>query len=196
MPQPTLMDVKVAMANVWAKWGTAIPSGLNHYRAEDIVIFASESQWNLAFTMTYVKVFRPANQFKELPRQFIDFVLGFVTPVADHEQKKIYLSPKVQGYTRSQQRMILSHEYIHWLSHGAFYPDFYVIGGDNPFRVEGITQWLTVECGYTTEFAAVPAYQDEYLKTAAWLGSSTVRKNAMLEYIFKGVKADLSQIKR
>ena len=191
-----MLDVKAGMAAVWKKWGTHLPSGLKKYRAEDIVIFASEPQWDLVFTYTYVRVFRPANQFKKLPGQFIDHVLGFVTPLAAHRQKKIYISPKVQGYGQPEQRMILAHEYIHWLSHGSFYPDYYVIGGDNPFRVEGITQWLTVECGYQKEFKTLPAYQSEYLKTQSWLSSDAKREQAMLDFTFKGVTTALKGIKR
>jgi hypothetical protein len=196
VPTPTMLDMTAAMEKVWDRWGSAIPSALKKYRAADIVIFAGKPQWDFHFTHAYVRVFRPANQFAELPRQFIDGVLGFVTPIARHQERKIYLSPKAQGFSRDEQRMILSHEYIHWLSHASFYPEYYAAGGMNPFRVEGITQWLTVECGYHSEFRSLPAYQDEHLKTSSWLAGNKRRRQEILDFAFAGKNTSLKAIRR
>lgn len=37
----------------------------------------------------------------------------------------------------------LYHEFIHYLSHGNFYPEFYALGGRNPAILEGVTEYLT-----------------------------------------------------
>ncbi|HSW08393.1 hypothetical protein [Aquabacterium sp.] len=191
---PNLADMTEAMAAVQKAHGQHIPKGLLAYKASDIAIFADETQWQQAFRFIYDIVFKPSNQFKEEAGAFIDGVLGFVTPVFSHEKRKIYLSPKVQGYTRRQQLMVLSHEYLHWLSHESFYPTYYMVGGQHPFQVEGATQWLTVACGYQQEFKTLPAYQDEYLKTDAWLKADTRNLARMQAYLFNGVRTDLSSI--
>ena len=114
---PTISDVKVAMKAVKDRWGSDIPSELLAYDASQIVILANETQWTQAFKFIYDVVFKPANNFNKQATDFIDGVLGFVTPTFSHSKKKIYISPKVQAYTKAQQLMVLSHEYIHWLSH-------------------------------------------------------------------------------
>lgn len=191
---PTLDDVTEAMGAVHKAFGQHIPAHLMAYKAPQIAVLANEQQWKQAFTFIYDVVFKPANQFKENAGEFIDGVLGFVTPVFSHSKRKIYLSPKVQGYTRRQQLMILSHEYLHWLSHESFYPTYYMVGGQHPFQVEGATQWLTVACGYALEFQQVPAYKDEYLKTDAWLKADSQNLPRMLSYLFQGVRTNLSSI--
>lgn len=191
---PTLADVERAMTVVQDAYGPHIPPALLRYKAVDIAILANDTQWAQAFRFIYDVVFKPANQFKQEAGDFIDGVLGFVTPVFDHAKRKMYLSPKVQGYTKRQQLMVLSHEYLHWLSHQSFYPTYYMVGGQHPFQVEGATQWLTVNAGYAQEFKTLPAYQDEYLKTDAWLKADSRNQQRMMDYLFKGVKTDLSSI--
>ena len=191
---PTLFDVKEAMKAVQDTWGGDIPAELLAYRADQVVILATETQWAQAFKFIYDVVFKPANNFNEKATDFIDGVLGFVTPTFSHSKKKIYISPKVQGYTKEEQKMVLSHEYIHWLSHERFYPTYYMAGGNHTFQVEGITQWLTVECGYKKEFATLPAYRQEYLKTDSWLKADAGNQSRMLAYIFGGTKTDLGSI--
>lgn len=194
---PTMQDVKDAMQRVQDSLRAHLPKELLAYKADQITILASEDQWKTAFRFIYDVVFKPANQFKQEAGDFIDGVLGFVTPTFDHQKRRIYISPKAQGYSQDVQQMILSHEYIHWLSHQAFYPSMYMIGGDCPFRVEGVTQWLTVKrCGYQREFNLLPAYRDEMLKTDSWLGGSPGNEQLMLDYIFKGKKTDLNGIRR
>ncbi len=62
--------------------------------------------------------------------------------------------------------------------------------------MEGITQWLTVECGYQKEFLRVPAYQEEYLKAKSWLAGGKSRQPEMLDFIFHGRGASLTAIKK
>ncbi|QSA96361.1 hypothetical protein [Methylococcus sp. EFPC2] len=191
---PTLADVAQAMQAVQNQWGAYIPAHLKNYKADQITILANEQQWGTAFRFIYDVVFKPANQFNQEAGDFIDGVLGFVTPTFSHTKRKIYISPKVQGYTRAQQLMVLSHEYIHWLSHESFYPSYYMVGGHHPFQVEGATQWLTVACGYQLEFQTLPAYLSEYLKTNAWISADKGNLPRLLAYLFNGVRTDLSSI--
>lgn len=37
----------------------------------------------------------------------------------------------------------LYHEFIHFLSHGNFYPEMYAMGGKSPIILEGVTEYLT-----------------------------------------------------
>jgi len=190
----TMTDATTAMAAVQTVWGDRVPSSLLAYSAQDIVVFADNTQWTNMFTGVYDVVFKPANSFKEKAGDYIDFVFAFVTPTFSHAKRKIYVSPKTQGYGLDVQLMVLSHEYIHWLSHEKFYPLYYIKGGDSPFRVEGITQWLTLACGYQTAWSKLQAYKDETLKTDSWLKGDTRNRDRMLKYIFDGEKTDLSSL--
>jgi hypothetical protein len=37
----------------------------------------------------------------------------------------------------------LYHEFVHFLEHGNFYPEYYSLGGNNPKILEGVTEYLT-----------------------------------------------------
>jgi hypothetical protein len=39
----------------------------------------------------------------------------------------------------------LYHEFVHFLEHGNFYPEYYALGGNNPKILEGVTEYLTRE---------------------------------------------------
>jgi hypothetical protein len=46
----------------------------------------------------------------------------------------------------------LYHEFIHFLSHGNFYPEFYATGGRSPIILEGVTEYLTREINPLVEY--------------------------------------------
>ncbi len=191
---PTIADVEYAMARVQARWGQHIPAHLKNYSAQQITKFTDQAGYAQAFRFIYDVVFKFANNFQQEHHECIDGVLAFVSPTFDHSKRKIYIAPKVDSYTQAQQRMVLSHEYIHWLSHQNFYPTYYMVGGQHPFRVEGLTHWMTIECGYQAEAQGLPAYFDETLRAEAWLGADGGNLGRMLDFIFNGKATDLAAL--
>ena len=79
------------------------------------------------------------------------------------------------------------------MTHEELYPEYYKEGGNNPFRIEGITQWVAVEAGYN-HYEAPEGYTDEWLKTKSWLKADTGNLDRMLQFLFNGVKTDLKDL--
>ncbi|MHC4253680.1 MAG: hypothetical protein ACYS9X_31575 [Planctomycetota bacterium] len=167
---PTMVDARKALLKVQKRWKSMIPPELLKYKADQIVVLANDSRFKL--------------------------FSAFVSPFPDNATRQIYVSLSgISTFSPAEQQMIMSHEYVHWLSHSKFYPDYYKVGGLNPFRVEGVTQWTTVQCGYLTEHTSAGGYHNEYLKTKAYLSSKPTQK-AALDFMFKGLPTDLSKLKK
>jgi hypothetical protein len=181
-----------AMARVWSRWGRGIPAALRRYRAEDVFVFHSErSTFDFQFNLTYLNVFKKAGDLKCQPFEVGDQLGGFVTAIKDHARKKVHLFQ--DNFNREYEKdSLLCHEYIHWLSHGNFFPGYYAIGGDRPFRVEGVTDWLNLECFAPGTRTA--AYGPNVLKTVAWLNADTGNLVRMMKFVFEGEETDLSSI--
>ncbi len=63
---------------------------------------------------------------------------AFCSPAIDNTHRVIYVNqdePNTFG--------TLCHEFIHFLEHPNFYPEFYAMGGNNPAILEGVTEYLT-----------------------------------------------------
>lgn len=67
---------------------------------------------------------------------------AFVAPAVDPMHRKIYVNADA-GVTIGT----LYHEFVHFLSHGNFYPEFYALGGRNAIILEGVTEFLTRAVG-------------------------------------------------
>ncbi|MHC5057723.1 MAG: hypothetical protein ACYTKD_23885 [Planctomycetota bacterium] len=193
----TMVDARKALLTVQKRWKSMIPPALLKYKAKQIVVLADDLTFKLHFTKAYEGVFKTATGMTETTGAAIAGAPAFVSPFPDNAKRKIYVSVKgiEKSFTLAQQLMIMSHEYVHWLSHSKFYPDYYKVGGLNPFRVEGITQWATVQCGYLSEHKSAGGYQNEYLKTESYLKNKPTQK-AALDFIFKGLPTDLSKLKK
>ena len=193
---PTMVDARKALQKVQDKWKSMIPPALLKYKADQIVVLASDSRFKLFFRTAYQGVFKRATGMTETTGAAIAGAPAFVSPFPDNATRQIYISLSgIAAFSPAEQQMIMSHEYVHWLSHGKFYPDYYKVGGLNPFRVEGITQWATVQCGYLTEHKSAGGYQNEYLKTKSYLSDKPTQK-AALDFMFKGLSTDLSKLKK
>jgi len=211
-------DAKSAMEQVWSRWGTHIPRELRRYKADDIFRFhSSQSTFDSAFHLTFETTFKKANGLT-CPAEAIGAGCGaFVTPTQSHEARLIHIHPR--NLTQEFDPMALfSHEYIHFLSHPSFYPAYYKVGGQNPFRVEGATEWLTLE-SYSSGFdlnalhAQDPAFTNrttwhlvadsvgrpityvaEYQKTKAWLQADRNNLKRLLDFVFRGIGTNLGAI--
>jgi hypothetical protein len=63
---------------------------------------------------------------------------AFCAPAVEVTDRVIYVNRDL-GVTVGT----LYHEFIHYLSHPNFYPEFYSLGGRNPEILEGVTEYLT-----------------------------------------------------
>lgn len=63
---------------------------------------------------------------------------AFCAPAVNPTDRVIYVN-RDAGVTTGT----LYHEFIHYLSHGNFYPEFYSMGGNSPIILEGVTEFLT-----------------------------------------------------
>jgi hypothetical protein len=66
----------------------------------------------------------------------------------------------------------------------------YKSGGDNPFRVEGATEWLALMC--FNQYGI--AYQAQLDKTFAWIQADSGNVPRLLAFVFRGIYTDLSSI--
>ena len=83
---------------------------------------------------------------------------AFCAPAVNVTDRVIYVN-RDSGVTVGT----LYHEFVHYLSHPNFYPEFYALGGDNPRILEGVTEYLTRRI-------AAPVAHDRYgqRKYQAW----------------------------
>lgn len=189
----TIADARTAMHKVQTHWGAYIPAHLLQYKAEDIFVFCDASKYRTYFTMTYEVLFKKAGNFAQDsgdffqgPSQSICGIPAFASP-HPHSRRMLYISPNDWVVEK-----ILAHEYIHWLSHENFYPEYYKVGGQHPFQVEGITQLTTLWTGYDNSDRA---YERNVLQTNSWVGGDHGRMDRMLRFMFQGVATDLSAIR-
>jgi hypothetical protein len=184
---------KQAMESVWKRWGKHIPSELREYEARDVFVFhTSEDAFLTSFAPTFEKAFQPANAWLKgmSARDCASGCAAFSTAHITHATRKLHISPK--GMNEPEPVVLMAHEYLHWLSHEAFYPSYYKQGGNRPFQVEGITEWLTIRCFPPGQATVV--YRDEYAKTDAWIGSDSGNERRMLDFIFKGKATNLDAL--
>jgi hypothetical protein len=184
---PTMADAAKAMDKVKATWGTYLPTTLSGVAADKIFVFCDKARYDVTFKMVYDGLFKRALGLVPESKDFVDGVFAFVSPFP-HNRRKVYVSP-LPNVTEK----ILAHEYVHWLSHEKFYPDYYSVGGENPHRIEGVTQWLTTCCGYN-QFEQPVAYTMEWLKTSGWMLADSANAGRAINFIFQGVTTDLSSL--
>jgi len=208
---------KDGMARVLKRWGFLIPEEVRRYKAEDIFRFHESNVSFLdAFHMTYEVLFKRANGLKCASDQIGSGCGAFVTPTQSHEARLIHVHPD-NLKKEFDPLALMSHEYIHFASHSAFYPKYYGGGGDNPFRVEGATEWLNLQCysnywdGLTPTAVAQSrqalidapptkgrftrknraAYRTNYEATKAWIKLDSVKNTSKLvNYVFRGISID------
>jgi hypothetical protein len=185
----TIVDAKNAMKKVQTLWRAWIPSHLVKYEAEDIFIFCDSDKYKNYFSMIFELIFKKAGNYPQGPLDFFNRgicgIPAFASP-HPHTRRMLYISPNTWVTEK-----ILAHEYMHWLSHENFYPKFYQVGGANPFRVEGVTQWLTCEAGYDMNDRV---YEHEWLKTDSWIRADKRNLDRMLTFMLQGVATNLDSI--
>lgn len=193
-----LATARTAKQKVWDSWGGIIPAELESVGVEDIFKFHSiQRSYDIAFASTFIRTFRAANAVNcRAGDKFAKTVDAFVTADDKNRDREIHVSPVALDWqpnpTPADPFALLAHEYLHWLSHKNFYPNYYKRGGQCPFRVEGFTEYMMLCC-----FGGDPvtiAYPAEFAKTDAWLKADAGNLDRMVRFLFLGEETDLSAL--
>ncbi len=162
--------------------------------ATTIFQFWDDADYALVFDSVYDNTFRAANAALFGARVITAAQCpGFCTPRKEQKRKMIYMA-KGRGTTKGTYY----HEFIHFLQHHNFYPEYYCTAGMAPFQVEGVTEYLTrdVSLAVARERRGQGKYQSHFLKTEAWVKHARGNLERLLKYNFQGVATDLSSIKK
>jgi hypothetical protein len=186
-----------AMEAILNTYGKCLPSGLlakvQAQKASDIYSILPADQYQKVFTEYYTHFFHaPMSQILG-PGKAIETCPAFVAPGIDNTRRKIYIKedPRTTKGT-------YYHEFVHYLQHPDFYPEFYCIGGKNPGILEGVTEWLTrgVSVDIEKERQRQGKYQAYFETINAWVqgGSNKGGVAAVLQLSFQGVKGDVEKM--
>jgi hypothetical protein len=153
----TQQHVDLARKRVHDRWGQHIPRELQQLPTNQVFIIHTNSanfgfefnkMWNPGFQLAVKRDCTVSNMTMDPNIVYSQGVtcIGFVTDDRDHRKRRVHIDSNNPGKEEFDPIGALAHEYIHFLSHTNFYPDYYMVGVDNPYRVEGVTDWLTVNC--------------------------------------------------
>lgn len=171
-----------AIQLVKLKYGSMVPGNLSWPTRESFKFYTVAGGFDTVFHSIYIKTFRKANDaiFGDEKVSSGD-INGFVTPDEDPGHRIIYINLDGAGTFGT-----LVHETLHAISHRAFYPHYYRVGGQTPAVVEGITEYLTRKTSLRVG-AQRTSYEGWYRKTVGWVGAEgSIRYRQMVNWIFKG----------
>ena len=145
----------------------------------EIYEICAPDRYKAMFDLTWNRTFKKANAMIFGGRD----VPAFTLDVAKVTDRKIYLQ---DGVIESWGTYY--HEAIHYLQHADMYPLFYSMGGDAPFKMEGLTEYCTryFSTRVAQERETHGNYQKNYLRTKAWIGGDLKREGDLFEVNFKG----------
>lgn len=173
-----------AIQLVKLKYGSMVPTNLGWPTRESFKFYTVAGGFDTVFHSIYVKTFRKANDaiFGDMKVSSGD-INGFVTPDENPGHRIIYINLDGAGTFGT-----LVHETLHAISHRAFYPQYYCVGGQTPAVVEGVTEYLTRKTSLSVSLQRT-SYEDWYRTTEAWVGAEgTDRYRLMVDWIFKGTQ--------
>ncbi len=192
----TYEDAQKAMDTVILKYGNYISDDLKKHSAYTVFQFCDPVRYRLMFTQAYTRVFKNANRV-------------LIPQVITHEQVPAFVMPELGARVVSRRIIVgnracnagsnttigtLIHEYIHYVSHKNFYPDYYNSGDEYaPFFVEGATEYFTRETKHTAAVCR-KNYQKHYKITSKWVRNDKGNRDKLLKYLFQGVKFDAHTI--
>jgi hypothetical protein len=183
----TMSEADYAFELIKTSYGLHIHPELRAKSARDVFVFCEEIEFATWFQMTYVTAFKQANSVLIPDLIKPSQINGFVNAQGDYDARRIYI-PKREGI----QWGTLAHESLHYFSDKIFYPQYYLVGGQHPFQVEGATEYLTRHADI--RLATRGNYKLNYDRTVAWIGGDLGRYDAMVEFLFKGIATDMSSI--
>ncbi len=117
---------------------------------------------------------------------------AFCAPAVNVTDRVIYVN-RDAGVTNGT----LYHEFIHYLSHPNFYPEFYALGGNSPNILEGVTEYLTrrVAQDVAHDRYLQRKYQDRFAQVARDMGGNpTTTLDSLAQLTFQGDMAVLGTL--
>ncbi len=184
----TMDDADRGMHVVRQAYSAYYPKGLDADDAKDIFVFLDLPEFTQQFGVTYHACFKAANNLTLTTEQMVGHVNGFVASDYNNFKRRIYVK-KAGNITWGT----CAHEYIHFLSHRAFYPTFYSKGGAAPDIVEGFTEYLTRNADPEL-MRDRQNYQPQYLKTDSWVGKSGGNRQLLLDCLFGGKSTPIASL--
>ena len=153
----TLGDAKIAMDAVLKKYEAhldpLVVAGVRNMSVGQIFRILPESQYAPNFNAVFKHFFAAINvvalggvrKMIDLARKTQDADTNpaiacpaFTAPAVHVTDRVIYVNADA-GIAIGT----LYHEFVHFLEHGNFYPEYYSLGGNNPKILEGVTEYLT-----------------------------------------------------
>lgn len=196
----TTVDASQARYEVLHKYESFLPAGLatrvRSLGLTEIFKILPAAQYRPVFDEYYRNFFAATNA-KAFGTEFTigvanapDDVCGtfncpaFCAPASNVTDRTIYVNED-ENVTFGT----IYHEFIHFLEHPNFYPEFYAMGGDNPSVLEGVTEHLTRQVSPRVEHDR--RSQDKYQKWFAMVQRATAslgqaRDQLLAELAFKG----------
>lgn len=109
---------------------------------------------------------------------------AFCAPAVEPSGRTIYVNRGNAAATVGT----LFHEFVHYLSHGNFYPEFYAMGGENPKILEGVTEFLTrrINGAVASERASLRKYQTWLDMVVSRIGSDAAAERQLAALLFRG----------
>jgi len=153
----TIGDATVAMEAVLKKYGAHLDqfvlAGVQNMSVGKIFRILPQAQYTPYFNSVFKNFFAAINVVAlGGTRKMIDLANkatdaspaiacpAFTAPAVHVTDRVIYVNADANITIGT-----LYHEFVHFLEHGNFYPEYYSLGGDSPKVLEGVTEYLTRE---------------------------------------------------
>ena len=188
------MDIEwgeYARRDILARYRDWLPKDLvtavRQKKIEDIFLILAPDEYQRHFDAYYSHFFAAPMAALLGPGKAISTCPAFVAPAVDNTRRKIYV--KRSGATGFGT---FYHEFIHYLQHFDFYPEFYCIGGRNPALLEGVTEYLTraVRAEVRQDRARRGNYQAYFDEISSWVKGDRERLAAIMDLNFRGTRCD------
>lgn len=116
---------------------------------------------------------------------------AFCAPAVNPLDRMIYVNQD-EGLTAGT----LYHEFVHYISHSNFYPEFYSMGGENPKILEGVTEYLTRNISSRVEYdrSSQNKYQDWFDAVVQAMADGGLGELDMIRFALKGEYVNLPKL--
>lgn len=200
-------DATVAMNEVLTKYGPFLdPSVLSKVRqmpVGKIYRILSQAEYTPYFNSVFKNFFAAINvvalggikKMIDLAKTATDAAPAiacpaFTAPAVNVTDRVIYVNADANISIGT-----LYHEFVHFLEHGNFYPEFYSLGGNNPKILEGVTEYLTREVNANVKAERMregkyKAFLDETMNRA-WDAPPFSATTRMIQVAFRGDMSSL-----
>ncbi|HVZ08051.1 MAG TPA: hypothetical protein VHC04_09070 [Rhodopila sp.] len=195
----TETDAANAVKAVLGKYGPYLPSevvnAMNGVAATSIIQILPAAQYRPQFDIYFRNFFAAINAKAFGTQRVIGIanadaeVCGsfncpaFCSPAMSISGRKVYVNNDEPNTFAT-----LCHELCHYISHPNFYPEFYAMGGDNPFILEGVTEYLTrnISPFVAQQRSAAKKYQANYDAVSNALIAGSQSEADMINFALKG----------